>query len=277
MIRFASSIFIISVFSISAWATGWDSGNAGDPIAAEFKLTGRDIVQRLELLSSPKIDTTNLRLALDALVTSAPHVFVDNVERAAKNHYPDSRWIEVGQVRWQDLRKPTNTVERLRVVLHEYLWTSGVADEDYVRSDYLLQLINIGNYSPGVWWNPVNPTNTVVPTLEYAPAGCAFASVDLNVQSSSETLIAKPTGDCGDAYRELKIVKTAGVTPPSTNVRGTFHKFELTVYDRAGALQGEVGFEPAWGECLLPDSGACRVSGTLTIGGVDIQFWFLRK
>jgi hypothetical protein len=72
-------------------------------------------------------------------------------------------------------------------------------------------------------------------------------------------------------------VKSTGVTPASSNIRGLFHSYAIKVYDHAQAVQGEMSFEPEWGACLVPDSNACRGSGKMTIGGVELIFWFLRE
>jgi hypothetical protein len=260
---------------------GWDHGNAGDAVASEFILTGRDVLQRLELLfenNKPVFDTANLRTAITATeVVSEEHVMLDGYERDAVNFYPTKRLIKVNRSRWTDLRRSTETKARLRLVLHEYLWISGVDDTNFTTSEHLIELLNIGNYSPSIWWNPVNPANYVKAGLSFAPEGCAFQAGNLDLKKSEETLVMETRGDCKDAYRKLQIVKSTGVTPASSNARGLFHKYEITVFDNAQAVKGEMTFEPEWGACLLPEKGACQVSGKMTIGGVEIVFWFLRN
>ncbi|MGZ3805353.1 MAG: hypothetical protein ACXVB4_14150 [Pseudobdellovibrionaceae bacterium] len=261
---------------------GWDHGNAGDAVASEFILTGRDVLQRLELLfqnNKPVFDTANLRVAIMATeVVSEDHVDLDGHERDAVNYYPSKRLIKVNRSRWSDLRRSTETKARLRLVLHEYLWISGVDDTNFVHSEHLIELLNIGNYSPSIWWNPVNPANYVNATLSFAPGDCSFQPGKLNVKLSEETLLMESVGHCTEeAYRKVQIVKSTGITPASSQARGLFHKYEISVFDKAQNLKGEMVFEPEWGACLLPENGACQVSGKMTIGGVEFVFWFLRN
>lgn len=272
--------FLLTFSSHLSFA-GWDHGNAGDTVASEFILTGRDILLRLELLfenNKPVFDTTNLRAAVSATeVVSEEHVFLDGFERDAVNYYPSKRLIKVNRSRWNQLRRSTETKARLRLVLHEYLWISGVDDTRFEHSERLIELLKINNYSPSVWWNPVNPANYVNATLSFSPDGCAFQAGNLNVKLYDETLIMETSGPCNESYRKIRIIKSAGVTPPSSNARGLFHKYEITVFDREQRIKGEMIFEPEWGACLLPEKGTCQVSGKMTIGGVQIIFWFLRN
>lgn len=282
MMKGRSLCFAIFISLLSPFLhAGWDHGNAGDTVASEFVLTGRDVLQRLELLiegNKPLFDTVNLRTAIMATeVVSEEHVFLDGYERDAVNFYPDKRLIKVNRSRWSELRRSTETKARLRLVLHEYLWISGVDDTNFIHSEHLIELLKVGNYSPSVWWNPVNPANYLNATLSFAPEGCVFQAGKLNVKFSEETLVMEPSGPCNEAYRKLQIVKSSGVTPPSSNARGLFHKYEIKVFDNKGVVKGEMIFEPEWGACLLPEQGACQVSGKMTVGGVQIVFWFLRN
>jgi hypothetical protein len=261
--------------------TGWDSGNAGDTFGYEFILSGRDLVQKLNLLykdSKPVFDTTNLKVAVATTeVVSEEHVYLRGFERDAVNFFPTKRMIDVNRSRWRELRRSTETKARLLLVLHEFLWVSGQDDTNFTISTPLIELLNVSNYSPNVWWNPVNPANYVAATLSYAPAGCGLDAGHFDVNSAEETVVLESKGDCKDAYRKLQIVKTSGVTPVSSNVHGLFHKFDLTVFDRSGQVVGKVGYEPEWGVCLLPENKACQVSGgKWSVGGVDVVFWFLK-
>jgi hypothetical protein len=274
-------LLLVPMSCVPAFALGWENGNAGDAVASEFILTGRDVLQRLQLLfknDKPVFDPAKLRAVIKSTeVTSVDRVFLRGLERDAENFYPTRPLIKVSRTRWTDLRRSTRTKDRLRLVLHEYLWMSGKPDKDFSESDHLIELLNIKNYSPDIWWNPVNPLNYVAPTLSFAPEGCAMQPVSLRPTSQDETVDIESSGSCGDAYRKLHIVKTAGITPASSNVRGLFHSFALTVTDAAGNKLGEMTFEPEWGKCLLPEEGSCQASGKMTIGGVEIVFWFLRE
>jgi hypothetical protein len=88
----------------------------------------------------------------------------------------------------------------------------------------------------------------------------------------------EPVGHCPeDVYRKVQIVKSTGITPASSHARGFFHKYEMTVFDKAQTVKGAMTFEPEWGACLLPENGACQVSGKMTLGGIEFVFWFLRN
>jgi len=284
--------FLLLFFSVSVLAqstspsdfnhTGWESGNAGDTYAAEFRLTAKDVVQRLELLfqsSKPMFDLAALKAAVSPATTvvSEDHVFLNNEEVDAAN-YPKQHLIKVNRSRWKELRRSTETKSRLRVSLHEFLFIAGTDDTGFVVSDRLIELLNVGNYSPDIWWNPVNPANYVMASLGYAPPNCSIASARMNVLNSDETIVLETTGQCSDvSYRKVKIVKTAGVIPASSHVRGLFHDYWITVFNRDQNKVGEMQFQPTWGECLLPDSGSCQLSGKMTVAGVELVFWFLRE
>ncbi len=275
-----SLILLFAMLGSWAACAGWENGNAGDTYAAEFRLSARDIIQRLELSKmgdSPVYDVSALRAVLDATVVSEERVYLNMVEVDAAN-YPSQRLIKINRARWNELRRSTETRARWRVVLHEYLWLSGVDDTGFLLSDRLIGYLNPNNYSPNIWWNPVNPANRIAPSLVFKPDDCAFDVVTLNLAAAEEKYEVESKGaGCGNAYRKLRIEKITGLTPVSSAVRGRFHMYDLRVYDRQGSKLGELGFEPEWGACLLPDESTCRVSGKMTIGGVEIVFWFLRE
>ncbi|MBC7370723.1 MAG: hypothetical protein H7326_04105 [Bdellovibrionaceae bacterium] len=275
-----SSLLAASSAHAGRFGRGWDNGNAGDAYVSEFILSGRDVLQRLELVfekDKKAFDTSKLRAAIASTeVVSEEHVYLDGHERDAVNYYPNENLIKVNRSRWRELRRSTETKARLRLVLHEYMWISGVDDTNFHESERLIELLNIGNYSPSTWWNPVNPINYVATTLSFAPEGCTFTSGKFDVNKSEETVVLETAGDCKDAYRKIEFVKSTGVTPASSNVRGLFHSYQIKVYDNNQTIKGEMTFEPEWGACLVPESGSCRGSGKMTLGGVEIFFWFLR-
>lgn len=272
-------VLFTMALDLAAASSGWDNGNAGDAYVSEFVLTARDLVQRLDLVMDgdrPVYDTSALRAAIAGVkVVSQEQVFLDGFERDAVN-YPTRRLIEMSRTRWRPLRRANETRARSRVVLHEYLWVSGVDDADYSISDRLIGLLSMGNFTPNIWWNPINPVNFIAPALAFAPDGCAFRNGTLNVRQNQETLDLESAGNCGAAYRRLRVEKETGQTPVSSHVHGKFHVYHLSVFDREGAKIGEVGFEPEWGACLIPEDGPCRASGKLIVGGVEIVFWYLR-
>ncbi|MGE0525512.1 MAG: hypothetical protein AB7G93_06245 [Bdellovibrionales bacterium] len=259
---------------------GWDNGNAGDAFVSEFILTARDVVQRLDLLEHNEVakeEVDCLRAAIKTTeVVSEEDLFLRGYERDAINHYPEKSLIRVSRARWRQYRRPTETKSRIRIVMHEYLWICGKKDDNYEHSDRLFSFLGLKNYSPDIWWNPVNPANFVAASIETAPKTCTFEPAKLDLRNKSETVMMQSQGDCGEFNRRVEIEKTAGITPPSSNVRGHFHKYEIRVYDHSGRI-GSFGFEPAWGACLLPDEGSCQASGKMSVGGVSFVFWFLRE
>jgi hypothetical protein len=256
---------------------GWDNGNAGDTFAAEFILTARDVVARLSLLPPSEItgiDLLKLKGALDSTdVHSEETLTLDGFEVDAINH-PDKGEIIVSRSRWRALRGAEQTTQRLTLALHEYLFIIGVDDHRNVVSGKIIPLLDVKDYSPNRWWNPLNPANRIATSLEYAPNDCKIAGLDFNIANVSETVTVESTGNCGDAYRKVTVVKSSYTAPPTSDAHGTFHRFEIQVSDRKGTQLGDFTYEPEWGQCLLPQEGSCRLSGTLSTGGVDFIFWF---
>ncbi len=280
--RFWVAVFLfLPTLSLAQGVSGgWENGNAGDVYVSEFILSARDVLQRLEILfenDKPAFDSKNLRFAIAATeVVSEEHVFLNGFERDAVNYAPAQRLIKLNRSRWRELRRSTGTKNRLRLVLHEYLWIADVDDTNFTVSEHLIELLKIENFSPTQWWNPVNPVNYVDARLSEASPDCAFKPGHFDVKKSDDSVMLETTGDCGDNFRKVKITKTTGVTPPSSHVRGFFHRYEIMVFDKTETLQGQMIFEPEWGECLLPENGACHVSGKMTIGEVELSFWFMR-
>jgi len=151
----------------NAKATGWDGGNAGDAFSAEFLFSGRDILQRLEILAAsgmPIMETAKLRAAMQtAVVVSEDRVYVNGMERDAVN-YPERKLIKISRTRWKTLRQSEETKARLTLVLHEFLWMSGVDDTNFQKSGQVINVLNISNYSPAIWLN--------VPGLAFAAVEC---------------------------------------------------------------------------------------------------------
>lgn len=152
---------------------GFDSGNAGDAYSAEFLFSARDVLQRLELMAAngrPVHETLKLRAVMETTqVVSEERVYLDGQERDAVN-YPSKKLIKVSRVRWKDLRQSTETRARLTLVLHEFLWMSGVDDTNFVVSEKVIQKLNVPPYSPSIWQN--------VPGLAFSTVECAGKTQD---------------------------------------------------------------------------------------------------
>jgi hypothetical protein len=146
---------------------GFDSGNAGDAIGAEFLYSARDLLQRFELLDSKGeklVEVGKLRRAIETtVVVSEERVFLNGMERDAVN-YPEQKLIKVNRTRWKELRQPVETKARLTLVLHEFLWILKIDDTNYSVSAPLIEKLSISPYSPGIWLD--------VPGLPFATAEC---------------------------------------------------------------------------------------------------------
>lgn len=161
-------ILQLLLFAFASHAhAGFDSGNAGDAFSAEFLFSGRDVLQRLETLAEKGhalVDVKQLRAAMETTtVVSEERVFLDGLERDAVN-YPSKKLIKISRARWKDLRRSNETKARLTLVLHEFLWVSGIDDTNFAKSGPIIERLNVPPYSPSIWLN--------VPGLAFATAEC---------------------------------------------------------------------------------------------------------
>ncbi len=166
-------ITLMTILVSAPGFAGFDSGNAGDAFSAEFLFSGRDILQRLELIAAngkPLMETANLRKAMETtVVASEERVYLDGIERDAVN-YPSKKLIKISRTRWKDLRQAAETSARLTLVLHEFLWMSGVDDTNFVQTQRIIEALKIPPYSPSIWLN--------VPGRAFAVVECAGKSAD---------------------------------------------------------------------------------------------------
>ena len=265
---------------LAAHATGFENGNAGDAYAAEFILTAKDMATRLRALPASELRGVNTDQLSGAIITTTVH----SAERLSLRgeevdaiNYPDKKLIRINRSRWRNLRVGAKTVSRFTLALHEYLGIMGLDDSQYRLSSPLVSRIDINDYSPTRFWNPLNPASRIGLNLLYAPDDCAVGGLDFDVNKADEQQTALTTGNCGKAYRKVVVTKSSSVTPPDSHAHGTFHRFDLAVYDRDSKLLGRVEYEPEWGICLLPKDTKCQLSGKLRIGGVEFNFWMLRQ
>lgn len=258
---------------------GWDNGNAGDTFTAEFVLTGRDIEARLKMLPSSELiglDLLALRGALsNTSVHSEENLVLNGYEVDAIN-YPAQAKIVMSRSRWRALRNPAETRQRLTLVLHEYLFMIGLDDSQFKISGRLIPLMDVKNYNPNRWWNPLNPANKISLNLEYNPADCQIDGLNFDPANSSEMIVVESVGNCGEAYRKVQAMKSSYTPPVNSAAKGSYHRYEIQVFDRQGRVLGGFSYEPEWGVCLLPQDGTCRLSGKLNAGGVDFIFWLTR-
>lgn len=271
-------LLFTTLLSLPTFAvTGWDHGNAGDSYAAEFIMTAKDLVLRLKTLPSTELKEINLALLIGAIETTTVRsddkvIYKDGLEVEAVND-PDQGLIVVNRNIWRTRRADSETIHRYTFVLHEYLGIMRINDEQYKVSGPLVALLDVKNYNPSLWWNPLNPVNYITMNLIYSSGSCKMNGLAFDLNKTEEMLISETTGDCGDEYRKVMVAKSSLTAPPSSNARGTFHRFQIAVFDRAGANIGSLTYEPEWGRCLGPQTGACSSSGKLLVGGVEFIFW----
>jgi len=279
-ILIALFLFALSPNPSHARATdGWENGNAGDTFSAEFILTARDLVQRMKLLPPSELGEINLNSLAGAVLSAKVHseetLLLDGYEVDAIN-YPARQEIVLSRTRWRALRQPSETTQRLMLVLHEYLFLVGIDDTQFRFSGQLVPQLGVKNFNPNRWWNPLNPVNRVSLGLVYRPGDCTLPSLDFDLLQSEEAKTVSATGDCGDAFRRVTVTKNSFTAPPSSQARGTFHRYEIRVEDKDSKTVGLFSFEPEWGKCLLAQDGSCQLSGKIFTGGVEFIFWLLR-
>jgi len=269
-------ILIQILFSVPALAVdGWEHGNAGDSYAAEFVMTAKDLVIRLKTLPSTELKEVNLALLIGAIETTTVRtedkLIYKGLEVEAVND-PDQKMIHLNRSIWRSRRSENSTIARYTFVLHEYLGIMRVNDDQYKVSGPLVALLDLKNYNPSMWWNPLNPVNYITMNMVYSSGSCKIEGLKFDLQKTEEMLVSETTGDCGDDYRKVVVAKSSGTAPPSSNARGTFHRFQLAMFDRNGNTISQLTYDPEWGRCLGPQEGACASSGKLLIGGIEIVF-----
>lgn len=268
-------LFLLTLLPTAATA-GWEHGNAGDSYAAEFVMTAKDLLLRLKMVPSPELKEVDLdRLAgviqNTTVRTEETVIFEDQREVEAIN-YPDKKLIVLSRSMWRSRRLESETLHRYTFVLHEYLGIMRVDDTQYRISGPLVALLDLKNYNPSRWWNPLNPMNYVTLNLIYSSGSCQLEGVAFDLNKTEEIQVAETKGNCGDEYRKVVIAKSSGTAPPSTQARGTFHRYQVGILDNKGTTLGQFTYEPEWGRCLGPQEGACSASGKILEGGVEFVF-----
>ena len=269
---------------------GFDRGNAGDAFSAEFILTARDLVQRMQQSKQSQnimrqwVDIQRLSGAiLTTKVRSETNLQLQGSTVDAVN-LPDQSMIVVNRDRWREYRTPLETKARLTLVLHEYLGIMGLQDAQFQITGQVLTFLNVQNYSPGTWWNPLNPVNYASLVLTHAAESCSLGNANFDPSLGGETVILQTTGTCGADARKIVITKVSAMAPPSEQIKGIFHRYEIQVFgptdSNPSTLEhaiGEFTYEPEWGLCVLPEDGTCQLSGQIEVGDVGLIFWYQRK
>lgn len=278
-------VFVI-LLQANAASAFWYTGNAGDVFSAEFILTGTDLVQRIKAsgLGEGEMPNANaLKMAIETTkVHSEERVFNLGADGSMYEvdalNIPQDRKIIINRSRWRELRKSTETVNRFKLVLHEYLYLMGVDDAGFRYSAAYIDRLSIGNYSPNHFWSPINPINILEIRSEVNQEVCYYTEININPILPSEEILVMSQPRCAvNNGRKILLKKFSSLIPPSKGVRGMFQEFEVEIYDLGDRFIGKFGFEPEWGRCLFPDDPACRSSGIIKVGGLEFEFGFLKN
>ncbi|MFN3453844.1 MAG: hypothetical protein ACK41T_02715 [Pseudobdellovibrio sp.] len=279
MKRWLILIFFINLQNVQHAFAGWEHGNAGDSYAAEFIMTAKDILIKLKTLPYDRREAINLDHFTGVLENTTVRTeevlkYIDGKEVEAIN-YPDQKLILLNRTLWRTRRTSSETLARYTFVLHEYLGIMRIDDSQYKISGPIISLLNLNNYNPSVWWTPMNPTNYIGLNLIYNNGSCQLSGSSLSLNKNDEMILIETNGTCGDDYRKIMIAKSSGTAPPSSSIRGTFHKFQIAIFNKNNTQIGQFNYEPEWGSCLGPQEGTCYQSGKIISN--DIEFIFMLK
>jgi len=261
---------------------GWDHGNPGDIVVRQFTIDAQDIFNRMKLLPTSErggVDMNKFQGAiLNAEIISRDRlVEPKNDNEVPAMNFPSDNKIVINRRLWPRYLGPDQAENRFGLVLHEFLMLMGVDDDRFLLSNSIISKLGVNESNTGRFWNSLNPVNRISTSLVFNPGGCELKGFNFDTEQQDEVAHENTTGDCGEAYRSVTIRKTSLQAPPSSQWRGIFHRFEITVADGTGKDLGQTIVEPEWGRCLLPQDGGCEVGGKVFIGGVEFRFWFQRE
>lgn len=140
------SILASTTLYTSAHARGTET-HGGDQVAREFIALAQNIVRTFPYLRTDHLTTEQL-LALESAVKNTRVITKDSVEvngfEVDAINIPAEHRIEVNRNRW--MARPYLEKNKLQsLVLHEYLWISGVDDTNYIYTNALLPDIEAAN------------------------------------------------------------------------------------------------------------------------------------
>ncbi len=216
------------------------------------------------------IDTFSGAIA-NTTVYSEGRLMLDDQEVDAIN-YPSKRLIKVNRSRWMDLRGETATIARFNLVIHEYLGIMGIDDTQYRVSHDLIRALSPSNFSPREWWEPMNPTNRVHFGVALPGVGCSAGSWELRFDIDIREESLGLNLDCEGSHWRIEGEKREHFGATSDGMKGSFHVFEIRVYNNQNQLLGKIEYSPEWGRCLVTDSIRCSQSGVFIIGAVQFSF-----
>jgi hypothetical protein len=278
-INLFSGVMVLFQFMPTNAIAGNESGG-GDGYAAEFVLTAKTALELAKKLDPSDLLPVNIDTLTGAIANTSVHseeklVFEGNEVDAI--NYPDKKLIKISRVRWTDLRTESQTFPRFYLVIHEYLGIMGIDDSQYSVSQRLINSISPSKFSTTQWWHPMNPTNEIVPHVELPGVGCSNGAWTLNFDINKPTETQSQKLRCDG--REWKIVanKTERYGASTSGIKGTYHSFEVKVFDGQNNLLGSGIYSPEWGRCLLSSDVHCSQSGEFKIDSVTFNFWMSRR
>ncbi len=138
---------VIVVFHSAGFAeVGNEGPHGGDWIAAEFTAKGHDVIKMLEKGGNLSLIEKSTLTQLKGSINNTPVHSVSNilydasgVEKDALTvddaFSPTGKSIHLNQIRWEKIL--TTSASAHRLVFHEYLWSIGVDDTNYLISSRL--------------------------------------------------------------------------------------------------------------------------------------------
>lgn len=143
--------WIFLIFSASFSKAGNFVGNGGDVVSAEFISVAVNSLNRIGKCGGVDADQKLVIESLKNVVRTAS-VYSENTV-SLKNHevdavnFPSNKIIVVNRTRWSQFSE----LEKVLLVIHEYLWLTGRDDSDYKYSFRLIKLYQ----ECGRFWFPV--------------------------------------------------------------------------------------------------------------------------
>jgi len=270
---------LVSFQVLPVKAIAGNESGGGDGYAAEFVLTAKIALELAKKLAPSELLPVNIDTFAGAIANTSVHseekLALEGSEVDAIN-YPNKKLIKISRVRWTDLRTESQTVPRFNLVIHEYLGIMGIDDSHYSVSHKLINRMSPAKFSTNHFWHPMNPTNEIVPHIELPGMACSSGGWVLRFDVARPTETQSQTLACDG--REWKIVakKTEGYGGSTSGIEGTYHSFQVEVYDSQDNLLGSVIYSPEWGRCLVSSDVNCSQSGELKIDHVAFSFWMNR-
>jgi hypothetical protein len=278
-----SNLFLGALLSfvlvLASPALAGNESGGGDGYAAEFILTAKTALELAKKLEPVELSPVNIDTFTGSIQNTKVHseekLFLEGNEVDAIN-YPNRKLIEISRVRWEVLRTESQTVPRFNLVIHEYLGIMGIDDAQYKVSQKLINAMSPSKFNTLQWWYPMNPTNEIWPHITLPGMGCSSGTWVLKFDINKPTETQSKQLTCEGRKWRIVAKKTERYGSSTSGIKGTYHSFEVEVYDSKESLLGSVIYAPEWGRCLLSSDVNCSQSGDLKIDHVAFDFWMRR-